>query len=477
MSRTSRDWSTPVLALSGQMLRTVTPHTFGSLVLVSNGTATTQTEIARAIDRDQSTVSTYFQSLSIENADLTLVERPNQYYTVTETGEEVIDLVTDLSGIDVATIDWGSTADKEQIGTLLAPLHKSRSVTPFFVLNSLRIRSSIAGLDGDLRPVSIDNVVHDVENRVQEMGETISKKQIDQIVERFDAQNAIRIDDGEDQLALTQKGQTNATLLHRLAKIVDRQVTNDSDGGGTSAAHSIDLTDVADQMRRDRIATAWSLETDDERLIDDAHFYRHLKRVDVLDTPNNEWNSLRWLTIENVGTDPTNAICHKESGENKIGFEDMDLAAFLDGPDGQRLKVKDLVDHQPAFEQKVKIFFPRPLSPGESLSIFYRISWPNELSHYSGELTQSIALPRYLHGVGELQFGVVDTVNHVGIDCQKLVNGTDQLWTRVPTTPEDLEVPPQPDLVSHYEKGFDGHLYTIDSPDYPSYRIHYTPVE
>lgn len=470
MSRTARDWSTPVLAIVGEILRTVTPNTLGSLVLVSNGTATTQTEIARTIDRDQSTVSTYFQSLTIETADLSLVERPNQWYAVTEIGEEVIDLVTDVSDIDVATIDWGSAAEKEQVGTLLAPLNKSRSVTPFFVLNSLRNRSSAP------RPVSIDDVVRDVENRVQEMGETTSKKQTGQIIERFSTQNVVAIDG--DHLSLTQKGKTNAQLLHQLAKIVDRQVSSGVNSGSYPAAsHSIDLSVVADQMRRDRIATAWSLETDDKRLIDDSHFYCRLKRLDVLDTPSNEWNSLRWLMIENVGTEPTNAIFHKESGENKISHEDMDLAAFLDGPDGQRLKVKDLVDHQPAFEQKMKIFFPRPLPPGETLSIYYRISWPNELAHYAGELTQSIALPRYLHGVGELQFGVVDAVNHVGIACQKLVDGDDQLWTHVSTTPEDVEVPPHPDLTPHHEEGFEGHLYTIESPDSPAYRIHYTPVE
>lgn len=475
MSRT-RDWSTPVLALTGQILRTVTPNTLGSLVLVSNGTATTQTEIAAAINRDQSTVSTYFQSLTLETADLSLVERPTRYYSVTEIGEEVIELVTDLTEVDLTTIDWGSAAEKEQIGTLLSPLYKSRSVAPFFVLNSLRTRSGIAGLRGSPRPVSIDDVVRDVKNRVQEMGESTSKKRIDQVVDRFASQTAITIDD--DHLTLTQKGKKNAQLLHHLAEIVDRNVTSDNNGGTTPVAYSnINLTEVANQMRRDRIATAWSLETTDQRLVDDAHFYQHLKRLDVLDTPNNEWNSLRWLTIENAGTDPTNAIYHKESGENKIGFEDMDLVAFLDGPNGQRLKVKDLVDKQPAFEQKVKIFFPQPLPPGESLTIFYRISWPNELSHYAGELTQSISLTRYTHGVGELQFGVVDAVDHVGIDCQKLVDGDDQLWTRVPTTPEDVEVPPQPELTSLYEEEFEGHLYTIDSPDSPSYRIHYTPVQ
>jgi hypothetical protein len=465
MSRTPQDWSTPVLALTAQILRTVSPHTLGSLVLVSNGIATTQTEIASAIDRDQSTVSTYFQSLTIETADLALVERPNQCYSVTKTGEEVIELVADLSDTDLASIDWGSAAEKEQIGTLLAPLYKSRSVAPFFVLDSLRNRSSTP------RPVSIDDIVRDVKNRLREMDETTSKKRIDQIIERFVTQNVIRIDD--DRLTLTQDGEKNAHLLHQLAKNVDRQVTSDTNGGGSS----IDLSEVAAQLRRDRIGTAWSLETTDKRLVDDSHFYQHLKRLDVLDTPNNEWNSLRWLTVENVGTDPTTAIYHKESGEYKIGFEDMALTAFLDGPDGQRLKVKNLVDQQPAFEQRVKIFFPQPLPPGETLTIHYRISWPNELSHYSGELMQSISLTRYAHGVGELQFGVVDTVTHVGIDCQKLVDEDDQLWSRVPPTPEDVELSPRPDLTPLHDEGFEGNLYTIESPDSPAYRIRYTPME
>ncbi len=48
---------------------------------------------------------------------------------------------------------------------------------------------------------------------------------------------------------------------------------------------------------------------------------------------------------------------------------------------------------------------------------------------------------------------------------------------RVSTTPGDIEVPSQPELVPCYDEGFSGHLYIIDSPNYPAYRIHYTPVE
>jgi hypothetical protein len=448
----------------------VSPNALGSLVLVSDGTATTQTEIADAINRDQSTISTYFQTLTIETADLALVERPNQCYSVTETGEKVIELVADLSGTDLASIDWGSAAEKEQIGTLLAPLYNSRSVAPFFVLNSLRNRRA------SHRPVLIDDIVRDVKNRVQEIDETTSKKRIDQIIERFITQNVVTIDD--DRLTLIQKGGKNARLLHQLAEIVDRQVTSDTDGAGSS----IDLSEIISEMRRTRMATALSLETVDNRLFDDSHFYHKLKRLDVLDTPNNEWKSLRWLTIENVGTEPTSAVLHKESGENKIYHEDMDLEVFLDGPDGQRLEVKNLVDHQPSFEQKVKILFPHPLPPGETLTLYYRMSWPNELSFYAGELMQSISLTRYTCGVGELQFGVVDTVDHAGVDCRmavddgKAVDGADQRWRRVSAMPESVVADRRPTLSPIHGVGYEGHLYTIESPRSPAYRIHYTPV-
>lgn len=469
-----RDWPTPVLTTAADILRSVTPTTLPALVLVDSGAATTQTEIADAINRDQSTISNHFQSLGFETADISLVEKSDEGYMLSNTGKEVLDFVDDTIqelGVKLDDVDWESATDKEQIGARLAPLYGSRSVEPFLLLDSLAARSGAGGLRGDPHSPKVDEVNRDVENRLQEIEKTTSNHQIRQIIDRFAEHNAITSDG--DRLILTEKGQHHAHLLNRVAEVVANRVVTDQSGNYASTG-SVD--EAALRMRRDRIATSWSLENDDPQLLDNSHFYRDLKRVDFLDRSGDEWNSFRWITIENVGADPTNAAVHKESGENKIKFGDMDLVAFLGGPDGQRLEINNLTDKQPSFEQKVEFLFPQPLPPGESLTIYYRIRWPDELAHYSSE-NQSISLTRYNHGVGELQFGVVDKADHVKIDCQKFVGDEDQLWESVSTTPEHFEADERPDLEPIHGENYKGYVYTIRSPDYPGYRIRYTPME
>lgn len=238
-----------------------------------------------------------------------------------------------------------------------------------------------------------------------------------------------------------------------------------------------DLRRIASQMRRNRIATAWSIENEDEELIDQSHFYEELKRIDTLDTPNDDWSSLRWLTIRNTSDKPTNSITHKESGDIKIEFEDMNLRAYLNDQDGQRLKVRSLVDQQPSFEQKVRIYFPDPLPPGETLRIHYGISWPNEPAHYSPEeQTQSISLTRYRRGVGRLKFGIVDTIDHVGLEAEKLAGQEQNPWQPLKVTPTRFDSDERPDLKPVHGDGLNGYIYDIKKPDSPAYRINYTPL-
>lgn len=238
-----------------------------------------------------------------------------------------------------------------------------------------------------------------------------------------------------------------------------------------------DLRRIASQMRRNRIATAWSIENEDEELIDESHFYETLKRIDILDTPNNEWSSLRWLTIRNSSNKPTSSITHKESGDIKIEFEDMNLKAYLNDQDGKRLKVKSLLNKQPSFEQKVRIYFPDPLSPGETLRIHYEISWPNEPAHYSPEeQTQSISLTRYRQGVGRLKFGIVDTIEHVGIEAEKLAVQNQNPWQPLKVTPTRFNADEHPDLRSVHGDELNGYIYDVNEPDSPAYRINYTPL-
>lgn len=469
-----RDWPTPILVTTSEVLRALTPTAVASLVLLDTGTATTQTEIADAINRDQSTVSSCFQSLKIDHVDVALVERSGRSYTLTDVGETVVDLVTDPRqlGTELESVDWGSEPAKEGIEAGLAPLHGSRSVVPFLLLDSLAARSEIGGGPDSRQGVALDKIAFDVENRLQKIDRTTSKQQLWQIAERFVEQNAVTVDDG--RLSLTEKGQRHAELMDQVAEAVSTR----TEPSQTETVDSPSVDEIALQMRRGRLATSYSLENNDPELVDESHVYRQLKRIDVLDSPNDDWRSYRWVTVENTGTTPTNAIVHKESGDTKITFEDLDLAAFLENRDGQQLKIENLSDYQPAIEQKMAMYFPTPLPPGESVSIYYRISWPNELAHYpEGELDQTISLTRYLQGVDELQFGIVDKVAHVGVDCQKFLGEADQRWKCLSIPPEQIDVDRRSDLEPIHGDGYSGYLYTIRSPTYPGYRIAYTLVE
>jgi hypothetical protein len=482
MSQTSsrsrhRDWPTPVLVATSEVLRTITPTTFALLVLADSSAVTTQTEIADAINRDQSTVSDGFQSLTIEtaDADIPLVEKSGYHYEITGMGEQVREFATDTLrqlGINPDMIDWRSESDKDKIGSHLSPLYGSKSVEPFFLLDSLATRSEIEGNRDDSQSVDSKSVTEDVKKRLQKIGETTSKRQLWQLLNRLVEEGAITSADG--RLALTKKGRRHADLINQVAEAVNKR----SEANQNTISDSPTVDEIAVQMRRGRLATSYSLENDDPELIDESHFYQKVKRIDALDTPNDDWHSYRWLTIENTGTAPTNSIVHKESGDTKITFEDMDLAVFLGGPDGEKLEVENLTDYQPAIEQKMKIYFPRPLPPGESLTIYYRISWPNELAHYpEGELDQTISLTRYPKGVDELQFGVVDKVEHIGIDCQKFLGEEGQRWKCLSIAPEHIEADDCSDLELIHGEGYGGYIYTIPSPVYPAYRIAYTLVE
>jgi predicted transcriptional regulator len=469
-----QDWPTPILVTTAEVLRRITPPTLASLVLLDTETATTQTEIAAVINRDQSTVSDYFQSLKLENSDMALVEKSNQTYRLTDTGKDVLDLVNTPRqvGTELETVDWGSEDAKNQIGAHLSPLHDSQSVQPFILLYSLGSISAIASSRGEVESVEASEVINDVTNRLRRTEKTTSNQKLRQIINRFAERDTVVSDDG--RLTLTEKGQRHVVLLNQVAEVVSDRIA----AAQNDTADSPTVDEIALRMRRGRLATSYSLENNDPELVDESHIYHKLKRIDVLDTPNDDWHSYRWLTIENTGTSPTSAIDHKESGDTKIGFGDMDPAAFLGGPEGQRLAIENLSDYQPAIEQKMKIHFPHPLPSGESLTIYYQISWPNELAHYpEGELDQTISLTRYPKGVNQLQFGIVDKVGHTTVDCQKFLGEQDQRWKCLSKPPEQIEADQRSDLRPIHGEGYRGYIFTIPSPIYPGYRIAYSLKE
>lgn len=469
---------TPLLATTARILRALSPNALASLTLVDQGAASTQTDIASIIGRDQSTVSTYFHSLELEPEAIALVEKPGQQYAVTDVGSATLGAVEESLnelGIDLEAVAWDSPETRKRIGDALAPMTGSRSAGPFFLLDSLGARSAVGTLRSGSLTVGLDRLTHDVKRRQREQGKDTSNRQVRQMLDRFDKHGVCEIGDGEE-IRLTEKGKRQVELLYDVAEIVTENVEAEVDAGPDTGEL---LNTAAMEMRRGRIATAWSIENADDRLRDRSHFYHRIRRIDVLDTASAEYYSSRWLTVENVSDEPTNSIVHKESGEYKISFEDLDLIAHRVGEDNQRLQVRDLTDSQPSFEQKAEIFFPEPLSPGEQVTIHYRICWPNEIVHYSAEeRIQSISLTRYERGVGQLEYGITDTVEHVGIGCEKLVldeSNDSWEWERLPYTPENIAADSRlmPDVFEECEGGY---LYRIASPDSPAYRICYTPV-
>jgi hypothetical protein len=248
----SRDHSTRVLDITASILQTITPDTLASLLLVYGGTTSSQKEVADAINRDQSTVSAYFQSLTSEKTPVSLIVKPGLRYTVTETGEEIISLFNDMfHNLDeeLDSIDWGSTTDKDRIGALLAPMCESRSVAPFFVLHSLGQRSDLAHVHDTPDSVWLDDVVRDVENRLQELGESTSNPQIWQIATRFAEKDAITFDGS--QLTLRKKGREHVYLLDQLAEFITTQIKTDD-----SESISTEKTSQTGVGKQDDLATA-----------------------------------------------------------------------------------------------------------------------------------------------------------------------------------------------------------------------------
>lgn len=231
--------------------------------------------------------------------------------------------------------------------------------------------------------------------------------------------------------------------------------------------------ELENKSKLDRLSFGLSLDNQDQDVLDGNHVYEILKRIDVLDTMNGKYTSHRWLTIRNVSKKPTYFVPHQESGENKIRFEDMNFKAYLNNRDGLLLHVKSLIKIQPSFVQKVHIMFPKALQENELITLYYRISWPDEPKVYSGdEHSQSISLVRYLKGVKRLDFGVVDLVT---LTPAKHVIGIVNSFAEeeLETLPINFKVEDEIELSPIHNKGYQGVLYSFDPVEHISYRYFY----
>jgi DNA-binding MarR family transcriptional regulator len=218
-----------LLVEAGEILQMLTPSRFATLLFVSDNDIETQAEMADILGISPPTVSTYLKSF--EDLPLSLTKR-ERHYKITPAGDTIIELLDSMLGHlgkDLNTVDWGDEGEREQINELLAPLHNSRSMVPFFILYGIGQRSAIGErLDRFVSPQSVQfkDIIADVKQLQAERGQSSSRKQVRGMLARFEKFDTIEFD-GEN-IKLEEKGQEQVRLLERLIDLLEEDETDES---------------------------------------------------------------------------------------------------------------------------------------------------------------------------------------------------------------------------------------------------------
>ncbi|WP_330630347.1 hypothetical protein [Halocatena halophila] len=224
----SIEYSTSDLVTAANLLQSLNPSKVGLLLVICDDEVQTQGELSDLIGRNQSTISSYIQSLSSLSPPLVAKGR---YYMITGTGGKVISLINDVarrSGVDLRTLDWSSRSSRSTIDDLLTPLHDSQIDRPIFVLEALGNRSGIDGPIGSPEAVRFANIVRDVEQRLDDMGKSVTKEEIRRTVKnRFEAVGVVRLED--DLIHLTDKGHQLAWLLSELVHHIEEENSSENE--------------------------------------------------------------------------------------------------------------------------------------------------------------------------------------------------------------------------------------------------------
>jgi len=226
------------------------------------------------------------------------------------------------------------------------------------------------------------------------------------------------------------------------------------------------------ETQEKRLSYSMSIADGDKTEYDSVHYYEKIVRLDVVDNKKNLWSSYRFLTIRNDSDFYTNHIIHKECGEDKARFADMRVRAFLGGIGGERLSVESLTKIQPNLVQVFKIHLKKPLQPGESVTVFYRLDWPNEpSSYYKEELSQSISLSRYKKGVGYLEFGVYEPYDILSSYLMEVSEMNERFPSNSPYSM--LNIDDEAYLTPLHGKEYRGIKFIIEKPSSILYQILY----
>jgi SIR2-like domain len=155
-----------------------------------------------------------------------------------------------------------------------------------------------------------------------------------------------------------------------------------------------------------RLGTGLSLQVNTDHL-DTAHSYSLIERTDLLDYMSGNFVSIRRLTGVNESERLSSYLVYSESSERKLRFDQTDVQAFDTGLRKPLLVEPFAERSEMMFTHAFKVFFAKPISPGESFDIVYRITLPGELDVLSPQNEiMSISLSRITRTVEKLSFNV-----------------------------------------------------------------------
>lgn len=231
----------------------------------------------------------------------------------------------------------------------------------------------------------------------------------------------------------------------------------------------------AERLIVERMGSGASLTVDPDH-IDSTHRFTRVVRTDLLDYQSGDFFSLRRLVGVNVADTPSEGLVYAESSEAKLAFSATETKAF-ETETRRPLLVEPLIgDGKPRFQHGFRVFFREPVDPGASFDITYAIRLPGELKVLSpDEEMMSIALVRWKHPVGRLEFNVVLNYEPLRVTAEEL--GHDGEFA-----PLDARPSPTPYVPTEwYELDFDlpwsasPHVVScvVDEPTAPMYVLRY----
>jgi hypothetical protein len=206
---------------------------------------------------------------------------------------------------------------------------------------------------------------------------------------------------------------------------------------------------------------------------DTEHLYERIRRYDVADLTKGEYRTYRWLTIKNASNRATRFVTIYESGENRVRYDQMQVQAWLDSHEGQRLARESLQPpDMPEFVQVFRIFFPRALPPGAVITIYYSLIWPGEppTSYPDVNYSHSMAIHRYRRGVNRVDLYMIDAREILSATVSRF--DLDRLETFPNDQAEALSANEVAELAALGERIQSGVRFSFNQPHPAAYRVY-----